>query len=390
MIKFLARYILKKKNPEGVESVTRQIYGTLCSVVGICLNVLLFAGKFMAGWITGSVAITADAVNNLSDAGSSFVTLVGFRFADKKPDVDHPFGHGRFEYISGFVVSMVIFMMGIELIKTSVEKIITPEPIDTSTMAIVVLVVSILVKIYMSFYNRRIGEQIKSAAMKATAMDSLGDVMATTFVLISLLVSKFTGWNIDGYSGVVVALFILYAGFSAAKETVGPLLGKTPEPELVEAIKDIVMDHEHVVGIHDMIVHDYGPGRVMVSLHAEVPGDGDIFELHEAIDHIERELNEKLGCNAVIHMDPIETNNELVKEVRKRVEACIVEAIEQASIHDFRMVQGPNNTNVIFDVVVPFSLKDSDEDIRKQVQQLVKDVDSSYFAVVTVDRAYVK
>ncbi len=390
MIKFLARYILKKKNPEGVESVTRQIYGTLCSVVGICLNVFLFIGKFVAGSLTGSVAITADAVNNLSDAGSSFVTLVGFRFADKKPDVDHPFGHGRFEYISGFIVSMIIFMMGIELIKSSFDKILNPQSIDTSAIAIVILLASILVKVYMSFYNRRIGEQIKSAAMKATAMDSLGDVMATTFVLISLLISKFTGWNIDGYSGVIVALFILYAGFSAAKETVGPLLGKTPEPELVEAIKDIVMDHEHVVGIHDMIVHDYGPGRVMVSLHAEVPGDGDIFELHEAIDHIERELNEKLGCNAVIHMDPIETNNELVKEVRRRVEARIVEAIEQASIHDFRMVQGPNNTNVIFDVVVPFSLKDSDEDIRKQVQQLVKDVDSSYFAVVTVDRAYVK
>ena len=389
MIKLIAGYILKRKNPSGVEVVTRQVYGTLCSVVGICLNVLLFVGKFVAGLLTGSVAVTADAVNNLSDAGSSFVTLVGFRFAGKKPDVDHPFGHGRFEYISGFVVSMIIFMMGIELIKSSVEKILSPEPIDTSMTAIVILAVSILVKIYMSVYNRRIGDKINSAAMRATAMDSLGDVMATSFVLVSLLVSKYTGWNIDGYSGIVVALFILYAGYAAAKETAGPLLGKTPEPELVESIKDIVMDHEQVVGIHDMIVHDYGPGRIMVSLHAEVPGDGDIFELHEAIDHIERELNEKLGCNAVIHMDPIETDNEVVKEVRKKVEAVIAESIEHASIHDFRMVQGPNSTNVIFDVVVPYSVEDSDEDIRKQVQQLVRDVDSSYFAVVTVDRAYV-
>lgn len=390
MIKFLAGCILKKKNPAGTEAVTRQIYGTLCSVVGICLNVLLFIGKFMAGMLTGSVAITADAVNNLSDAGSSFVTLVGFRFADKKPDVDHPFGHGRFEYISGFIVCMIIFMMGIELIKSSFDKIFNPEPIDTSAVAIVILLASILVKVYMAFYNRRIGEMIKSSAMKATAMDSLGDVLATTFVLISLLVSKYTGWNVDGYSGIGVAMFILYAGFTAARETVNPLLGKTPEPELVEAIKDIVLDHEHVVGIHDMIVHDYGPGRIMVSLHAEVPGDGDIFELHEAIDHIERELNEKLGCNAVIHMDPIETNNEVVKAVRKRVEERIVAVIQHASIHDFRMVQGPNNTNVIFDVVVPYSVKDSDEDIKKQVQQIVRELDGTYFAVVTVDRAFVQ
>lgn len=390
MIKLIGGYILKRKNPAGAEAVTRQIYGTLCSIVGICLNILLFVGKFLAGVLTGSVAVTADAVNNLSDAGSSFVTLVGFRFAGKKPDVDHPFGHGRFEYISGFIVSMIIFMMGIELIKSSFEKIMSPQPVDTGMTAIVILLVSIVIKIYMVIYNRRIGAKINSSAMKATAMDSLGDVMATTFVLISLLVSKYTGVNIDGFSGMVVALFILYAGYTAAKETINPLLGKTPEPELVEAIKDIVMDHEHVVGIHDMIVHDYGPGRIMVSLHAEVPGDGDIFELHEAIDHIERELNEKLGCNAVIHMDPIETNNEVVKEVRKKVEAVIAEAIEHATIHDFRMVQGPNSTNVIFDVVVPYSVKDSDEDIRKQVQQLVKELNGAYFAVVTVDRAYVK
>jgi len=280
--------------------------------------------------------------------------------------------------------------MGFELIKSSVDKIINPQDIDTSVVAMVILVVSILVKIYMVVYNRRIGTKINSSAMKATAMDSLGDVLATSFVLISMVVIKYTGVNIDGYSGLIVACFILIAGFNAAKDTINPLLGKTPEPELVEAIREIVMDHEQVEGIHDMIVHDYGPGRIMVSLHAEVPGNGDIFELHDAIDHIERELKEKLDCNAVIHMDPIETNNEVVKAVRKLVEEKIVSAIEQASIHDFRMVQGPSHTNVIFDVVVPYSYKVSDEEVRSHVQQLVSEIDESYFAVVNVDRAYVK
>ena len=389
MIKLLGNYLLRKRNPENDENVTRKIYGTLCSIIGIMLNVMLFAGKYIAGGISGSVAITADAINNLSDAGSSFITLIGFRFAGKKPDVDHPFGHGRFEYISGFIVSMAILMMGVELIKTSVGKIISPEPIETSGVAVTILIISILVKLYMVIYNKRIGEKIKSSAMKATATDSLGDVMATSFVLISVVVMELTDLNIDGYSGIVVAAFILFAGYNAAKDTINPLLGKTPDPELVEAIKEIVFDHEIVVGIHDMVVHDYGPGRIMVSLHAEVPGNGDIFEIHDAIDHIERELHESLGCNAVIHMDPIETDNEVVKCVRKQVEEAVLKFISNASIHDFRMVQGPTHTNVIFDVVVPYSVKDNEDDIKRQVQLLVSEIDSTYFAVVDIDRAHV-
>lgn len=389
MIKFLGNYLVKKKNPCNDENVTRKLYGTLCSIVGIVLNVMLFAGKYIAGVISGSVAITADAFNNLSDAGSSFITLVGFRLAGKKPDVDHPFGHGRFEYISGFVVSMAIILMGVELVKTSINKIKNPEPIESSMVAIVILIVSIMVKLYMVIYNKRIGEKIKSSAMKATAADSLGDVIATSFVLLSVIVMKFAHLNIDGYSGLIVAAFILFAGYNAAKDTINPLLGKTPDPELVEAIKDIVFDHEVVVGIHDMVVHDYGPGRIMVSLHAEVPGNGDIFEIHDAIDHIERELHETLGCNAVIHMDPIETDNEVVNEVKKKVEAAVLAYIKNASIHDFRMVQGPTHTNVIFDVVVPYSVKESEEDIKKKIQLLVNEIDSTYFAVVDIDRAHV-
>lgn len=387
MIKLLGKYFIKKKNPGKDEGVTRQIYGTLCSIVGILLNILLFAGKCIAGVLSGSIAIMADAFNNLSDAGSSFITLIGFRFADKEPDLDHPYGHGRYEYISGFIVSMVILVMGFELIKTSVSKIINPEPIDTSAVAIAILVVSILVKLYMVIYNRNIGRLINSAAMKATATDSLGDVLATTFVLISVLVMKAADINIDGYSGIVVAVFILFAGYTAARDTISPLLGKTPEPELVEEIKEIVMKHEVVVGIHDMMIHDYGPGRIMVSLHAEVPGNGDIFELHDAIDLIERELKCKLGCSAVIHMDPIETDNELVNGVREKVGKGVLGVIPNASIHDFRMIQGPSHTNVVFDVVVPYSVKETDEAIKKKIQLMVRDIDSTYFAIVDIDRA---
>ena len=389
MIGLIGKYIIKKKNAGESEKLARQIYGTLCSVVGIMLNVLLFAGKYFAGVISGSIAIMADAFNNLSDAGSSFITLIGFRFAGKKPDIDHPFGHGRFEYISGFVVSMAILMMGFELAKSSISKIIHPEKIETSIVSMVILVISIAVKLYMVFYNKTIGNKINSSAMKATATDSLSDAVATTFVLVSMLVMRFTGINIDGYTGAIVAVFILLAGYNAAKDTLNPLLGKNPEPEFVDAIKDIVMSHEKVVGIHDMVVHDYGPGRVMVSLHAEVPGDGDIFELHDSIDHIERELTEKLGCDAVIHMDPIETNNEVVSQLKEKVENGVKLLLDGATIHDFRMVQGPTHTNVIFDVVVPYSVKDSNEEVKEKVCKMVQIIDETYFAVVNIDRLYV-
>lgn len=389
MVEFIGNYFVNKKDAKDSALKTRQIYGTVCSIIGIMLNVCLFAGKYFAGAISGSIAIMADAVNNLSDAGSSFITLIGFRFAGKKPDVDHPFGHGRFEYISGFVVSMAIIMMGFELIKSSFAKIITPVKIETGILSMIILVVSILVKLYMAYMNRSIGNKINSSAMKATAVDSLSDACATFFVLVSMIVIRVSGLNIDGYVGVLVSLFIFYAGYNAAKDTIDPLLGKNPEPEFVEAVKNIVMSHENVVGIHDMVVHDYGPGRVMVSLHAEVPGDGDIFELHDAIDHIERELTEELGCSAVIHMDPIETNNEIVNALREKVNDGVVLLIEGASIHDFRMVQGPTHTNLIFDVVVPYSVKESDEQVKEKISKMVQIIDETYFTVINIDRLYI-
>lgn len=389
MIDLIGKYVIKRQKTGVSENLTRQIYGTICSIVGIMLNIMMFAGKYIAGIISGSIAITADAFNNLSDAGSSFITLVGFRFAGKKPDTDHPFGHGRFEYISGFVVSMAIIMMGFELIKTSFSKIIHPEYVDTGMLSMVILMVSIGVKLYMALYNRNIGNRINSSAMKATAMDSLSDAIATTFVLISMIIIRVADVNIDGYVGMLVAGFILFAGYNAAKDTMNPLLGQPPEPEFVNSIKKIVNEYEVIVGIHDLVVHDYGPGRVMISLHAEVPGNGDIFELHDVIDRIERELTEKLGCEAVIHMDPIETDNEIVSQLRLRIEENIKSVIDNTSIHDLRVVSGPTHTNVIFDVVVPFNVSESDESVKQKVCQMIKQMDETYCAVVNIDRSYI-
>lgn len=385
MITLLSNIFIRGKE----ESARRKAYGTLCSIVGILLNIGLFAGKYFAGVISGSVAITADAFNNLSDAGSSFITLVGFLFAEKKPDPDHPFGHGRFEYISGFVVSMLILLMGLELLKSSVIKIMHPQPVDTSILAMGILIVSILVKMYMAFYNYSIGKKIDSAAMKATATDSLSDTIATTVVLVAMLVMRFVGINIDGICGVFVALFILYAGYSAAKDTLDPLLGLAPDKEFVKRIQDIVLAHEEVQGIHDMMVHDYGPGRRLVSLHAEVPGDYDIFQIHDVIDHIERELNEKLSCEAVIHMDPIETNNEEVAKMKRIMEEKVKEIDAQMTIHDFRMVSGPTHTNLIFDAVMPYGLKMSKNEVRQEIERIVENLEGNYFAVVQIDQSYV-
>lgn len=385
MITILSNIFIKNKE----DSASRKIYGTLCSIVGIFLNVCLFAGKYFAGIISGSVAITADAFNNLSDAGSSFITLVGFLFAGKEPDPDHPFGHGRFEYISGFVVSLAILLMGFELLKSSIGKILHPQAVDTSTLAMGILLVSIAVKLYMAFYNHTVGKKIDSAAMEATAADSLSDSVATAVVFIAMLVMRFAGINIDGICGVLVALFILYAGISAAKDTLNPLLGLAPDKEFVQQIEEIVTAHEEVTGIHDLVVHDYGPGRCMISLHAEVPGDENIFDLHDAIDRIERELHEKLGCEAVIHMDPIETNNAEITRMKEIVTKTVKQIDPKMSIHDFRMVSGPTHTNLIFDAVVPFGLRMSKEEVQQNIEHLVEELDGNYFAVVQIDQSYV-
>ncbi len=388
MIRLLTKLWIKNSENTADPKV-RQAYGILCGAVGIALNVLLFAGKFLAGSISNSVSIMADAFNNLSDAGSSALTLVGFKMAGAKPDPDHPFGHGRIEYISGLVVSGAILLMAFELLKSSVDKILHPEAVESSALALVILGVSIAVKIYMCVYNRAIGKKVDSAAMRATATDSLSDACATFVVLVATLVSQYTDLQIDGYCGVLVSVFIFLAGFNAAKETLNPLLGQPPEKEFVEKIKQLVMKYEEVIGIHDLIVHDYGPGRQMISLHAEVPAEGDILELHDMIDNIERELQEELMCAAVIHMDPVVTTDEKIAMLKEKTRAIVKTLDETIDMHDFRVVIGPTHTNLIFDVVVPFGYHMEDAQIRKTIATMVREqLGETYFCVINVDKEY--
>ena len=389
MVSLLSKIFIKNRD-DITNPAVRKAYGSLCSALGITLNVLLFAGKYAAGLISGSIAITADAFNNLSDAGSSAISLIGFRLAGKKPDPDHPFGHGRLEYISGLCVAALILVMGVELLISSVEKIISPEPVENGLLPAIILIVSIGVKVYMSLYNRAIGKKISSSAMLATATDSLSDSIATAVVLLSMLVSYLFSVNIDGYAGVLVALFILFAGVGVARDTLSPLLGQAPDPELVRKIEDIVMARDEIIGMHDLVVHDYGPGRLMISLHAEVDGRGDIFELHDAVDVVERTLAQELGCEATIHMDPVVCDDERVDAERARLLEIIADLGDVLSIHDFRMVAGPSHTNLVFDAVIPGGLSKTAEEVRKEICQAVEEKMPGRFAVVTVDTSYVK
>lgn len=387
MVTLLTKLFIKNNDLKDPKVRTR--YGTICGALGICLNIFLFVFKYFAGVLSGSIAITADAFNNLSDAGSSIVTLIGFKMADKKPDLEHPFGHGRIEYISGFIVSIVIILMGLELFKSSVSKITNPENIDSSIVIILILVISILVKIYMYLYNKKISKKIDSAAMKATALDSLSDSVATLVVLISIFIYKLIGLNIDGISGILVSIFILFSGYNAAKETISPLLGNKPDKEFIDEIIKIVMSHKEITGVHDLIVHDYGPGRVIVSLHAEVPGNSDIFEIHDCIDRIENELNEKLKCESVIHMDPIALDDKKVVFMRKEVAKIVKSFNNRLSIHDFRMVEGTTHNNLIFDVVVPLDLKLDYDYIKNEIEKLVKAKWHDCYAVIKVEKSYI-
>ena len=388
MIRWLAKRLIKNHTQTDHPDVRRR-YGVLCGFVGIFLNLLLFVGKLLAGLLSGSIAITADAFNNLSDAGSSVVTLLGFKLAAQKPDSEHPFGHGRMEYVSGLVVSMVILLMGVELIKGAVEKIVHPVEVAFSPLVAVILLTSIAVKFYMFFYNRSVGKKIDSAAMVATASDSLGDCVATAAVLLSTVVGHFWGLQIDGWCGVLVALFVLWAGINAARETITPLLGKPAEPEFVRQVEELVLSRPEIIAIHDLIVHDYGPGRQIISLHAEVPADGDILELHDVVDSVERELAATMGCLTTIHMDPVVSDGGVTMALRERVSALVKVIDPQITIHDFRMVPGPTHTNVIFDAVVPYNCYLSDKEVANRIRDAVRALDGNYFAVVEVEKSYV-
>ncbi len=387
MVSLLSRWFIKNRddvsNPE-----TRQKYGILCGILGIALNLLLFLGKAFAGLISGSIAITADAFNNLSDAGSSLITLVGFRLAGQKPDPQHPFGHGRFEYISGLLVSLLILLMGFELGKSSIEKILNPQAVELRWLTGIILIVSIAVKIYMGIYNRSVGKKINSAAMMATMTDSLGDAVATAVVLIATVIGHFTGFSIDGYCGTAVAIMIFIAGFRSAKETISPLLGQPPEPEFVRQIEQTVLSHKTVAGIHDLIVNDYGPGRKIVSLHAEVPADANVWDAHDLIDNIEQEIALKLGCIAVIHMDPIVTDDETTVSLRKAISEEVKTLHPGITVHDFRAVPGPTHTNVIFDAVLPFDSKLTEAEALEKITTMVAQNHENVRAVVQIDRSY--
>ena len=388
MFQFLVKkFITDYMNTD--DPAVRRSYATVSSIYGIFLNILLFAGKYIAGTVSGSTAIIADAFNNLSDAGSSVISFIGFRLAGKKPDKDHPFGHGRMEYIAGFIISSVIVVVGIELCIESIKKIVDPQPIIPGLLSAAIMIAAILVKLYMFLYNRSVGKKISSAALIATATDSLTDCLATLAALFSMGLVYFFGINIDGWAGALVSLFVIYAGITSAKDTLSPLLGQAPDRELVEGIEQIVMSHPEVKGIHDLIINDYGPGRLIISLHAEVDGKENIFTIHDAIDLAERELSERYNCIATIHMDPIESDDSEIQQMKHQVLEAIKPFYPDVTIHDFRLVPGNTHSNLIFDAVLPGDCTDSDETAQKKISEAVSSINENYFAVVHIDRSFV-
>ena len=387
MISLLSKLFIKDKN-NFTSPAVRNAYGVLCGAMGIFLNVVLAIMKLVAASLSGSISIAADAVNNLSDAGSSVVTMVGFRLAGQKPDNSHPFGHGRIEYISGLVVSMIIMLMGFELGKSSISRISSGVVTEFSIITVVILAFSLPIKLYMYFYNKSVAKKISSAAMSATAVDSLCDCISTSVVLICTVISKFTNLQLDGWCGIAVSLFIFYSGITAAKETINPLLGTPPDKEFVDRIKNIVMSYDDISGVHDLVVHNYGPNISMISLHAEVSQNVDILQIHDTIDNIEHHLSSELNCTAVIHMDPIATNDEVTVTTREKV-AELARALDGSiSIHDFRMVIGQTHTNLIFDMAIPYNFRLSDEEIKEEMSRLVKIISPDYRVVINIDNVY--
>ena len=388
MTELLSR-IFVKNHTEATNPRVRKGYGTLVSVTGIVLNTLLFAAKFLVGLLTGSVSITADAVNNLSDAGSQIISLISFRISAKPADREHPFGHARIEYVASMIVSFLVLLIGFELLKESVSKIITPQPPERSWVAVWVLGGSILVKLWLGLFNRKIGRRINSSVMKATAADSLSDAVSTLAVLIStliLLLFPSVTVNLDAYMGVIVAIMILVAGAKILNETKNSILGEAPSDEVVRQITSLVENTPDALGIHDLTVHNYGPGHIIAALHVEVDGKRNVFETHDMIDNIEQTLRREYGIQATIHMDPIVTDDEQINALRARVAAAVCEIDPAIRIHDFRFVTGTTHSNLIFDVLIPFELKMKDDEVRRAVADKVSRIDPSYFTVVTVDR----
>jgi len=368
----------------------RTSYGTLASVVGIICNVFLFVVKFAIGWIIHSITVSADSFNNLSDAASSVIGFIGVKLASRPADKEHPFGHGRAEYISAFIVSFLVIQVGFTCGKSSIEKIIHPERIEFNAVLVGILGLSIIVKVWLAYFNHKLGKRINSKVMLATAADAKGDVVITSATVVSILIGYFTNLAIDGYAGLVVSIFVLIAGVNIARDTLEPLLGEAIDRDLYNQITQIVEGHEGIAGSHDLVVHAYGPSRRMATIHAEVPNDITIEHAHEQIDHIELEVMEKLGVFLTIHMDPVEVNNEKIKE-QKRIVLEIIHGLEKdASIHDFRVVVGEHQTNLIFDLVIPYTYKPKQvTQLLAQIRDQVKEVDHSYNCVIVVENSFV-
>lgn len=387
MTKLLVKLFIR--DSENIKEVSvRTAYGTLGSTTGIILNLLLAAFKYIAGMISGSISVTADAINNLSDAGSSIVSLAGVKLSAKPADKGHPYGHGRLEYISALAVAVLVFLMGFELLKSSVDKILNPVPVKFNWLTLIILVVSILAKLWLGIFNKKLGEKINSAPMMAVMKDSFSDCLATGVAALSIIVSAFSDINIDGFLGLFVAGFILFTGFNISKDTLGVLLGNPPEKEYVELIENKIMSYEYVVGVHDLIIHDYGPQRRFASAHAEVPANIDIMEAHDVIDLIERDIMNEMGLLISIHMDPIIVDDERINTLRKMTADVVKEIDETLSIHDFRVVEGPTHTNLIFDILLPHSHKDSHEEIINQINEKLSKIDERFFTVITIDHSF--
>ncbi len=392
MFKLMAKIFIKDYTDTS-NALVRQKYGVLSGVTGIICNLILFVLKLFIGLLINSVAVISDAFNNLSDMGSTVVSIVGIKLSNKKPDRDHPFGHGRFEYISALIVSFIIMLVGFELLKTSVEKIITPaEAQDINWLLTAFLALSLPIKLFMYGYNNAFGKAIDSAPLKATAADSLNDCISTSAVIVATIIDGFhiLPFAVDGFVGALVSLLIMFAGFSVAKDTVGLLLGTAPDKKTVNAIAKMLTDTEEIVGLHDLIVHDYGPGRLFASVHAEIPDNADIIAAHETIDKVEKQIFNELGCEISIHVDPISVNNPDLKAVKEQIDKVLAENNCPWNVHDLRMTDGFDNKNIIFDIIVPFEASTAlTEEILKKLRQAITELDQKYSVVIQVDRDFI-
>lgn len=387
MGKLLIR-IFVKDHENTDDPRVRERYGKFAGVVGIVSNLILCIMKILIGLVSRSIAIIADGINNLADASSSIITLVGFKLASQPEDEDHPYGHARIEYLTGLFISIVIIVIGLQLLRTSIDKILHPDPLEFSYLTIIILVAAILIKLWQSLFNRSIGRKIRSVTLMATAADSRNDVISTSVVLISVIVGKFTGIQIDGYMGCLVALFIIWSGIQLVRETTSPLLGEAPDHELVNSITEIVKKEPGVLGIHDLMVHNYGPGKIFASMHIEVDADGDLMESHDMIDNIEKTVKEALRVEFVVHMDPVKTDDPLITKMKKIIADALLPLDGVDNIHDFRIVPGPTHTNIIFDVVLSAGCRLSEKEITEIAAEAARAADEKFYVVITFDRAY--